>query len=278
MSEAFLVRLARYAARPAPRGPLRGAAVVARVAGRAVVSLWRARAFDRPPIVIGGCGRSGTTLLLSMLSAHPGIFAIPVETMALCPAGYRPEPDLEAPFELRRLYRHVLLGRVPRGSRRWCEKTPRNVLYFRRILDHFEQGVRLVHVVRDGRDVVTSRHPQAPSRPWVSPRRWIEDVSAGRRLEGDPRLFTVRYEDLVLDFEPTMRDLCRFLDEPCSEAILHWHEHATVRRSVVVGLGEVEPVHRMSVGRWRRPEHAAIVADLLDDPRAGDLLHHYGYD
>ena len=41
------------------------------------------------PILIGGCGRSGTTLLLSLLSAHPRIRAVSrqgrnLETDAMC--------------------------------------------------------------------------------------------------------------------------------------------------------------------------------------------------
>ena len=38
--------------------------------------------------MIGGCARSGTTLLLSMLSCHPRLLAIPNETMSLCPTAY----------------------------------------------------------------------------------------------------------------------------------------------------------------------------------------------
>ena len=37
------------------------------------------RRFTCPPVYIGGCGRSGTTLLLSILSAHKDIFACPRE-------------------------------------------------------------------------------------------------------------------------------------------------------------------------------------------------------
>jgi hypothetical protein len=44
---------------------------------------WRAgllgRQVERPPIVIAGCGHSGTTLLLSILDAHSAIFGVPYE-------------------------------------------------------------------------------------------------------------------------------------------------------------------------------------------------------
>src|SRR5262245_59984782 len=37
------------------------------------------RRVDRPPIVIAGCGHSGTTLLLSILDAHSASHGIPYE-------------------------------------------------------------------------------------------------------------------------------------------------------------------------------------------------------
>lgn len=46
------------------------------------------------PIVIGGCGRSGTTLLLSILGAHPDIFALASELYPFYPL----------PFRLKRLF------------------------------------------------------------------------------------------------------------------------------------------------------------------------------
>ena len=37
------------------------------------------RRVSRPPIVIAGCGHSGTTLLLAILDAHSSIYAVPYE-------------------------------------------------------------------------------------------------------------------------------------------------------------------------------------------------------
>ena len=271
-----LDKLADYAGEAPPTGLGDRVTLLGKMGLRAVRSSARSRRFDRPPIVIGGCGRSGTTLLLAVLSAHPSIFSIPVETLAFCPAGYLPDPDLDHPFEPRRIRRQLWLQEIPEGRRRWCEKTPRNVLYFERILDHFGGEVRLINLVRDGRDVITSRHPTDPSRYWVSPQRWIRDVGAGRRLEDHAHVTTVRYEDLVHRFEDTARHLCEFLDEPVAPEMLEWHRHATVRTNAA-WFGKVEPLHAQSVARWQKPEHAAVVEELLGDPEARSLLDHYDY-
>ena len=55
---------------------------------------------EASPLIIGGCGRSGTTLLLSVLSAHPKVLAIPHETEAFCPGAYGAHVDLQASFEM----------------------------------------------------------------------------------------------------------------------------------------------------------------------------------
>ena len=72
----------------------------------------RQRLSRMSPIVIGGCARSGTTLLLSVLSCHPNVYAIPVETQALCPTAYDAEPRSDASFDVAAIQRHLNGGNV----------------------------------------------------------------------------------------------------------------------------------------------------------------------
>ena len=236
------------------------------------------RKFRRPPILIGGCARSGTTLLLSILSSSPRIFAFPGETCLFCPMTYgqRP-PDPDATFSRYRFYRHLLYQKIPATAWRWCEKTPKNVLFFGKILDHFDGRVRLIHMVRDGRDVVSSRHPRDPSRYWVPPRRWVDEVRAGLDWEGHESVLTVRYEDLVTDIQGQLTRLEEFLDEDLRGLAEHWHDRAAVRLSVA-WFDEVQATHSRSIGRWKKPQHRAVVEELMAIPEAVELLDRLGYD
>ncbi len=242
----------------------------------------RIRQLSRRPIVIGGCGRSGTTLLLSILSCHPHLFAIDIETTALCRDGYGADglynrtPDLDAPFELGRIYGYLREHEIPASCTRWCEKTPRNVIYFGRILQHFGKRVRLIHLVRDGRDVVTSVHPNDPTRYWVSPHRWVMDVTVGRRWENHPQVLTVRYEELVRDYETTMRRLCRFIEEDFTDAFLRYPDTARVKESIA-WFKPAQKMNDRSIGRWQEEKHAAALAAFEREPGALELLRHYGY-
>ena len=128
--------------------------------------------FQDMPIIIGGCGRSGTTLLLSIISAHPNIFAFPKE-IGVFSEWHNSNPRID------RLYRYVLVNSLPNEKNRWCEKTPGNVRHFDKILSYFNNKVKLIHIIRDGRDVMLSKHPKKPDSYWIFPVIWINDVKEG---------------------------------------------------------------------------------------------------
>ena len=235
---------------------------------------------NRPPVIIGGCGRSGTTLLLAVLSAHPKLYAVPFETYVLCPKAHKPDrvdPDAELNPGL--LYRIVPLQKILFSRRnRLCEKTPKNVVFFGGILKAFRERVRLVHIVRDGRDVITSRHPKLPGEYWTTPQRWIDDVSSGVEYIDHPCVTTIRYEDLITDFENTMANLLKEIGEDFCEEVLSFTEHASVRKGPWVDNPRLQGLYAGSMGRWRKDEHREAVERFMRDPRAVSLLERLGYD
>ena len=233
--------------------------------------------FPKPPIIIGGCGRSGTTLMLAILGSHPNIFAIPEETAVFCPTAYEKAPILDSPIETRKI--EHLLGEysIPASCKRWCEKTPKNVLFFPAILKSFGNGIRLLHMVRDGRDVITSVHPANSRRFHVSPERWIMEVSIGIQLMNDPRVLTIRYEDLVLDFEPTLRHICDFLAEPYTKELPTWYSTTNIQWQDSWIGGKVRPIFTTSIGRWRRTRYSSVVETFLSKPHARECLERLGY-
>ena len=232
--------------------------------------------YPKPPVIIGGCGRSGTTLLLSVLSAHPSILAIPNETNVFCPTAYTKRMDFRAPLEIDGLREILKSTEAKAGATRWCEKTPKNILFFGRILEAFDDDVKLIHVVRDGRDVVASRHPERPASSWVTMERWIQDVRAGSRFEHHPQVLVVRYEDLILRFRETVDKICDFIDEPVDAKILDYYTHATVRNHAAWS-GDLKKIHGSSVGKWQRDECKWIYDLMMSDLDAVRLLQRYGY-
>ena len=94
---------------------------------------------------ICGCGHSGTTLLATILSAHPDVYVPLHETYAFF---------ARRPGRLWRLWR-LRRATLRAGKRYLIEKTPRHINALGTIRREV-RGARFVVMVRDGRDVTAS--------------------------------------------------------------------------------------------------------------------------
>jgi sulfotransferase family protein len=233
-----------------------------------------------PPVIIGGCGRSGTSLLLSILAAHPKIYALPEETGML--KYWHEIRDAESDAvryraaRIDRMYRHTLLHPIPKQATRWCEKSPLNVRHLEQILSHFGDHVRFIHIIRDGRDVLTSRHPWAPEAYWVTPQRWVDDVRSGLRFHDDPRVYTLRYEDLIYHHEASLLGICEFIGEDLVPEMKNWHESSPVQDNRA-WFGPLQKVHDRSVRKWASEEHQDRILEVMADAEVVRLLEDLGY-
>jgi hypothetical protein len=191
---------------------------------------------------------------------------------------YAEDPDLSLGFHWHRLWDRMLKQPIPPTAVRLCEKTPKNVVSFPRILERYGDDVRILHVVRDGRDVVMSRHPLDPTKPWVSPERWVADVRDGLRVEADPRVLRVKYEDLVGSYLPTMRRICEHIDEPYVSDFERFPESARIQTHLA-WAGEAKVMTSASVGKWKRATGDGLrsVEALMNTPGAQELLVELGY-
>lgn len=265
---------------------------------------WAARAWAsaETPIIIGGCDRSGTTLLRAAMDTHPDVVAGP-ESWVFC---YRVDPVWLAeeygfdPAFVRQLKRDSsCLGefierffgayRDREGARVWCEKSPRNIVKLPYIWKLFPNA-RVVHIIRDGRDVSCSlrTHPKRirvngeyvpntvrrPIKDCID--HWVNYVSAGIAHRGDERYMELRYEELIDDYEGATRRLCAHVGLEWTPAILAREQSQTARTDVEIVNPEVrQPLYTSAVARWK--------TDLSDDEkrtieaRAGELLARLGY-
>ena len=178
-----------------------------------------ANAADRP-IFIVGCQRSGTTLLRLILDAHPNLSCGPetrfLEDLArITGDGNWPRMRL---FGFPKEYWHERIAALfdefqgdyarARGKARWADKTPRYALCID-YLDRLFPTCQVVHVIRDGRDVVAShRHRWGYLSALKAVKKWPWYVhaarAAGARLAAQGRYHEVRYEELVSDPEAAL--------------------------------------------------------------------------
>jgi hypothetical protein len=271
------------------------------------------------PIFVLGCPRSGTTLLQQMLHSH-GRIAFPSETRFVhtsYDARHR-FGDLGRERNRRALAEWITRGGDTKfrvlgldaedvieeivhgpptlgsalaivfrcyarrhGKPRWGDKRPS---YFRRVpmLRRMFPDAQFVHLVRDGRDAVSSlmRMPWFTGDIYAAALTWREAVDTGRTLAArlGPRVFyEFRYEDLVTDPEDALAKLCGFLGEEYDPAMTRAYEHArrTVPASRKWHLRTHEAPNARTVGAWR-DRLRTWEGDLVEHVLASRLLDH-GY-
>ena len=262
------------------------------------------------PIFIVGAPRSGTTLLRNMLNRHPAV-AICRETVFFDYV-YRRRRTFGKLSELRNRQclikeylstQRILLMQMDtkaleqmllregtsyqaffiallqfyakaHGKRRYGEKTPRHAR-FTEMLCQWYPRARIIHLLRDPRDVVASllRMPWADRNVVGNARLWLRYNLAARQSRHRPQYLALHYEDLVTGAEHELRRVCEFIEEQYSPTMLvpnsdpaaelPWYRRAE------------QPLTTERVGKWREqltPDQAALVEWYL-----GQHMQTFGY-
>jgi len=219
---------------------------------------------ERPPFFVVGSDRSGTTMLMMMLDAHPDLGvsreswflidlmdALPLhgplnrdqvdrafEIIQQHPRWQRwniPDSALQTRLEkltapdLADLVQAVFQLDLDRSRKtRWGDKTPAYVREIERIHSMFPQA-QFIHIIRDARDVCISLRNVG----WHGPklrhmaRYWRDVVISGieaGKALGQEVYLEVPYEKLVTNTEDTLKQICSFLGEPFDANILAWYD------------------------------------------------------
>lgn len=202
---------------------------------------------------IVGCDRSGTTVFQVSVASHSRITSFP-ETfffqhlpgilgrfpLWLGMASEKARPALRR--ALKEIGRTDLENRIPsswrlrpyvdtfldildrealeQGNDIWVEKTPAHVLRLR-LIQQYVPKVHIIHMIRDGRDVVASiwdraqRYGDTFSKQRQNPsfgiQRWNRALRESLAYLGQPGHTFVVYEQFVRDPERVLRGVCRDL-------------------------------------------------------------------
>lgn len=235
-------------------------------------------------IVICGYPRSGTSLLFNMISASAvGFHCEKFEKLAI-----------------RRLHR--------RGN--YVTKFPLDVLNVDEILSSntLSKDIYFIVLIRDVRDLVTSRHPMVPDRYFIGYRHslWPKDPTFSEwryeapgiqavykaiqdySMRSDVNLLKLRYESLVGETDRIQEQIEDFVGirfvAPLSDYYKRRSKHAykyTGRHKAknVSLVRESERVDASRISKWRSPEHANIIREEFSQhPELFDILINDGYE
>lgn len=108
-----------------------------------------------------------------------------------------------------------------------CDKTPQYIFYLHEIFENFPQA-KVIHLIRDPRDVLHSqkyrwKQQYASKRPWLEILRtwghyhptiisylWRNIIKTSSQWVADPRVYIVKFEDILQNPEEELRKICTF--------------------------------------------------------------------
>ncbi|GJM21957.1 MAG: sulfotransferase [Planctomycetota bacterium] len=276
------------------------------------------------PIFVVGHPRSGTTLLRLILNAHSRIVIPPEAHIAsFLRRLKRKYGDLRSDVTMKRvaeriadkermrewgfpreqmiealvaapsrdaagLFRALMsLWTEQENKPRWGEKTPGTYRFLPEVNAWFPD-CKVIHIVRDGRDVAISCLTPPFSDNYDKGNvyevavRWRHAIHACRKAQrdflGNDRYLELRYEDLTDDAETKVREICAFLGEDFEPAMLDFHKSS--KRNVARGDASfhartAQQVNKGRVERWRSEADEAFVCGF--EGVAGEQLRDFGY-
>jgi hypothetical protein len=254
-----------------------------------------------PEVFVMGAGRSGTSILQSLLSMHGRlvishelrVLELAVLTAALVDNGGSPAIDERAPksgfgVELGKLYVSLLGAEQLRAAGKsggvfgdkyppYCDQMAH--------LEHLWPAAKFVHIVRDGRDVVASalqayvadrgwrRAAETPSVTAIAT-SWARQVRSARaygaRLSA-ARYHELRYEQLCVDAASVLRSVLQFLGLALDE------KHAEMAKRMRPGRDWRETLERDELDEFEAcAEARTLNAELGYEPTPIDLAARRG--
>ncbi len=253
------------------------------------------------PIFILASPRSGTTLLRTLLDAHPSIAALPelnhstemvraFDGLMQIPNERRTkegltffEPMRLAFLQLHRHPRDVLAAQA--GKTRWVDNTHTTNDNFIDAIDTLYDGhCQIVVLLRHGADVVASQKEKfgGTVEHWAA-RYAAMTLTQHSVLEQLPeRSLAVRYRDLVTNPEHELRRVLLFLEEDHQETTIQAMMSSAFSRKDRIGVGdhkilETSQVHTASLNTWTSrltPDEQRV---LHSHPDFVEALRNAGY-
>jgi hypothetical protein len=244
-------------------------------------------------IFVVGARRSGTNWVQRVLDAHPSVAAIQSETYMFS-HGLQPLRDrfhhgsrsstqtgvmfadrnvlLDAMRDLCDAVFADALRSLDPSAERLVERTPDHVRHLGLISEIYPDA-HVVHVVRDGRDVVRSLMNQSwgPKVPRTAATEWRTAIEAARAAApAVPHLHEVRYEELHAEPAAVIAALYRDLNLDVTDDVM---QRALAESRAAYNADPNAPT--LTVGKWQ-DGLAGNVLDAVTEV-AGDVLADLGY-
>jgi protein-tyrosine sulfotransferase len=258
------------------------------------------------PILIGGSGRSGTTLMGVILNSHPWLFC--GEEFGLFIPNRFPLAKISKHFNYNEKYLRELVKKTPNKVqfleilinqfkqrekiKRFVIKDPTYIFHLQTIFQSFPNA-QFIYMCRDGRDVAVSmRNSQKQiglskdvdynqegllSIEYCA-KTWKPFIDTYRYWINDSRCHLVKYEELVTQPEITINNICQFLNIPYNLSMQNFNQVGTTNRddlNLPHLVGVKKPFYSASISQWQTKLTTEEVKKF--EEYAGAELTYLGY-
>ncbi len=255
----------------------------------------------KPPVIIGGFYRSGTSLLRRLIDAHPEIHCPPeVKFFKDMDNDYIEDPlrhvrffttvrkmglsrdELISIFGPSFIRAHEVAARKL-GKKRWADKNPENLLYLNEWHSLLRGKMQFVFVIRNPLDTIASLletpFPKTVPKPFEDKvALLVKFIKAGMDfLDNHPSdSFVIKYEDMVCHAEGILIRMFTFLGEEFHKDVLT--EFASNKRQRGVEDPKVKKsrsIYQSSIGRWKNDLTSKQIEYI--NRQTGELFKRFGY-
>ncbi|MDZ7778285.1 MAG: sulfotransferase [Bacteroidales bacterium] len=243
------------------------------------------------PIIIGGSGSSGSTLLINILNKHPKLnggpelsllnkemfFKTPFSVLrqnskwliekGMCTNGWFLYPkinfnaygfeknDIMNFFENSKSQKHFLdlffNSYLPGENKTVWVEKTPSNCYCFNYFEELYPEARFIHIRRDGRDAIASLIKRGMSS-YFATMIWIYNTSLALTNKGKKNYYEIAYEDLVTSPEKAIKDLCSFLNVEFYEKMLNPDENYSSRKIESWSLNPNLGISKGSVGKHKK--------------------------
>jgi len=221
-------------------------------------------------VLITGCARSGTSLLLYVSKYFDNTY-VPTNDEYMPTKIY----DKNCRFYLSYPKDKILVIKRPR----YCL----NSKCYESILDILLMDYKIIFLIRDGRDVLVSMHPPFKNKYHVTPERWVEVNEDAKKYLSNDNVLLVKYECFVTDTKTELDKMAHFLGIGYNKKYNEFYKYIDDKEWMKHGLGfkGLRPIQSDSIGNWKLSEHKDRMQEIINSSyieRICDLLIFFGYE
>ncbi len=208
-------------------------------------------------IYIMGCGRSGTTLMLALMTRYTDTFCLIGET----------------------------------GEHHWSHfdaiDAPQNIRVIKRASNAYEfvseipESIGIIYMIRHPLDVLVStlRYRGEVKNYYIPPDRWIAETRALQQVLTRQNMQLVQYEQLVTKPDEVQASLADKFDLSSDGLFSRFHESFEANDGIDSTMNGIRPPDPNSIGRWEMPKHRKHIKRVwsLIQPEGEWFCREFGY-